>query len=274
MPVDSVLNIFFINLKKEFFVYRRFSIALLGGLFICTTAHAKPPGNCGSNCIECHSLTPAEAESILKNLGTVKSVQISPVKGLWELSLERDGRQAVVFMDFAKKHLIAGPVFEISAETQSSTTPQQNKEDRKVDISSIPLTDSIFMGNPMGRYRIFVFTDPDCPFCARQHAELKKLVAMDKSVAVYIKMFPLKLHPNAYDKARVILGSNSLEMLDRAFMGEKLREPGVKDTQGPVDKTIQVAESLGIKGTPALVLSDGSVVTGFRDAGEIQKTFN
>ena len=34
-----------------------------------------------------------------------------------------------------------------------------------------------------------------------------------------------------------------------------------------------VAESLGIKGTPALVLPDGRVSTGFRDAREIQKTF-
>jgi thiol:disulfide interchange protein DsbC len=246
---------------------------LIGGLFICATAHAKTLGNCGSNCIECHSLTPAEAKSILKNLGDVKSVQLSPVKGLWELSLERDGKQALVFMDFAKKHLIAGPVFEILPDSQSSTPPLQKNEDRKVDISSIPLTDALFMGNPMGRNRIFVFTDPECPFCARQHAELKKLVAMDNSVAVYIKLFPLKLHPKAYDKARVILGSNSLDMLDRAFRGEKLPEPGIKDAREPVDKTLQVAESLGIKGTPALVLPDGRVITGFRDAGEIQKAF-
>jgi thiol:disulfide interchange protein DsbC len=257
-----------------FIVNRWLSIALLGGLFVCTTAHAKPLSNCGSNCIECHSLTPAEAKSILKNLGDVKSVQISPVKGLWELTLERDGRQAVAFMDFAKKHLIAGPVFEISTDTQSSTPPLQKNEDRKVDISSIPLTDSIFMGNPMGRNRIFVFTDPDCPFCARQHAELKKLVAMDNSVAVYVKMFPLKLHPNAYDKARVILGANSLDVLDRAFRGEKLLEPGLKDAQEPVDATIKVAESLGINGTPALVLPDGRVITGFRDSKGIQKIIN
>jgi thiol:disulfide interchange protein DsbC len=254
-------------------VYSRYIITLLVGLLICTSAHAKPLGNCGSNCIECHSLTPAEAMTILKNLGDVKSVQMSPVKGLWELTVERDGRQALVFMDFAKKHLLAGPLFEISAVSQLSTPPLQKTEDRKVDISSIPLADSIVMGSPMGRNRLFVFTDPDCPFCARQHDELKKLVAMDKSVAVYIKMFPLRLHPSAYDKARVILGSNSLEMLDRAFRGEKLPEPGIKDAQEPVDRTLLVAESLGIKGTPALVLPDGRVSTGFRDAREIQKTF-
>lgn len=230
-------------------------------------------GNCVGNCIECHSLTPAEAMTILKDLGDVKAVEMSPVKGLWELTIERDGRQAFVFMDFAKKHLLPGPLFEISKVSQLSTPPMQKNEDRKVDVASIPLTDSIFMGNPMGRNRLFVFTDPDCPFCARQHAELKKLVAMDNSVAVYIKMFPLKLHPNAYDKARVIMGANSLEMLEMAFRGEKLLAPGIKDKPDPVDKTLRLAESLGIKGTPALVLPDGRVTTGFRDSREIQKTF-
>jgi len=221
--------------------------------------------------MECHSLTPAEAKTILKDLGDVKSVKISPVKGLWELTLERDGRQAVAYMDFAKKHLFPGPVFEISTGSQLSAPPLQKDEDRKVDISSIPLTDSIVMGNPMGRNRLFVFTDPDCPFCARQHAELKKLAAMDKSVAVYVKMFPLKMHPNAYDKARVILGSGSLDMLDRAFRGENLPLPGENDTGKSIDETIRIGESLGIDGTPAMVLPEGRIVMGFRNAETLKK---
>ena len=252
-------------------MYRSITITLFGLVILATSANAKPLGNCGSNCIECHSLTPAEAKTILKDLGEVKSVKISPVKGLWELTLERDGRQAVAYMDFAKKHLFPGPVFEISTGSQLSAPPLQNKEDRKVDISSIPLTDSIVMGNPMGRNRLFVFTDPDCPFCARQHAELKKLAAMDKSVAVYVKIFPLKMHPNAYDKARVILGSNSAEMLEKAFAGEKLSQPETKDQKQPVDETIRIGESLGIDGTPVLVLPDGRIIAGFRNAEAILK---
>lgn len=255
---------------KGDFVYRSITITLFGLVILATSANAKPLGNCGSNCMECHSLTPAEAKTILKDLGDVKSVKISPVKGLWELTLERDGYQAIAFMDFAKKHLFPGPVFEISTGNQLSASPLNMKEDRKVDISSIPLTDSIVMGNPMGRNRLFVFTDPDCPSCARQHAELKKLAAMDKSVAIYVKMFPLKMHPQAYDKARVILGSSSLNMLDKTFRGEKLPQPRKKDGKEPVDRTIRVGEALGIDGTPALVLPDGRVIAGFRDAGAIK----
>jgi thiol:disulfide interchange protein DsbC len=252
-------------------VYKSIGLALIWMFIICTTAYAKQQNSCGNNCVECHSLSPAEAKTILKGLGEVKDVRMSPIKGLWELTLERDGRQAVAYMDFAKKYLLPGPVFEIATVKQLTTSPVQKKETKKIDVSSIPLADSIIMGNPMGRNRIFVFTDPDCPFCARQHTELRRLTSMDKSVAVYVKMFPLKMHPKAYDKARVILGSGSPDLLDKAFSGEKLPQPGEKDAKEPVDATIRLGESLGIKGTPALIFPDGRIVAGFRDKVAIQK---
>jgi thiol:disulfide interchange protein DsbC len=84
-------------------------------------------------------------------------------------------------------------------------------------------------------------------------------------------MFPLKMHPQAYDKARVILGAGSLAMLEKAFRGEKLPQPGEKDSSGRVDETIRFAESFGINGTPALVLPDGRVINGFRDADKLHE---
>jgi thiol:disulfide interchange protein DsbC len=127
------------------------------------------------------------------------------------------------------------------------------------------------MGNPSGKKRLFVFTDPDCSFCAKLHGELKKLVAMEPELVIYIKMFPLKMHPQAYDKARVLLGSKSLEMLEKAFAHGELPQPGDNYPKEPVDETIKLGESLGINGTPALILPDGRVIAGAREAGVIRE---
>jgi len=127
------------------------------------------------------------------------------------------------------------------------------------------------MGNTSGKKRLIVFTDPDCTFCERLHGELKKLVVLEPDLAIYIKMFPLKMHPEAYSKSRVILGANSLELLEKAFSGEKMPEPGDKDLKTPVDETIKLAESLGIDGTPALLLPGGLLISGARDAASLQK---
>lgn len=218
------------------------------------------------NCVSCHSLTTAEAGKILKGLGEVKSIKMSPVKGLFEVTVQQGNRQAVAYLDFSKKLLVPGPIFDTATKTSLTPPPVElPKILSKVELEKIPLTNSIIMGNPKGKKRLIVFTDPDCSFCGRLHGELKKLVVLEPDLAIYIKMFPLKMHPDAYDKARVILGSQSLEMLEKAFAKEALPAPGGKDPKEPVDETLKVGESLGIDGTPAMIFPDGRLVSGARD---------
>jgi len=236
------------------------------------SARKAPAPAMSHDCASCHSLSKEEAGVILKELGTVKEVKMAPVKGLYEVTMQHENRQAVLYLDFGKKLVTPGPLFDI-AEKRSITPPpfELPRILSKAELEKIPLSNSILMGNPAGKKRLFVFTDPDCPFCARLHGELKKLVTMEPDLAIYVKMFPLKMHPEAYGKARVILGANTLEMLDKAFAGEKLPEPGDKDLKEPVDETLKIGESLGIDATPALILPSGLLLSGFRDANDIKK---
>ncbi len=223
----------------------------------------------GGDCTACHTLTVKEAGELLKKVGVVTEVSPSPVKGLWRIGLQREGRTAVAFLDFGKRYVIPGPLFPLAEtrETPSSTTQGAEK-----DVpTAIPLTDSIIMGNPQGKRRLFVFTDPDCPYCRQLHDELKKLVTLDSDVVIYIKLFPLKMHPQAYDKSRVILARHSLELLDAAFAGGTLPPASEQEPGGSVDATLRLGESLGIQGTPTLLLPDGTLHSGFRNAETIQK---
>ncbi|MGD9247575.1 MAG: DsbC family protein [Desulfobacteraceae bacterium] len=222
------------------------------------------------NCATCHSLSKEEAKTLLNQFGEVKDVKLAPVKGLYEVTLQEGNQQMTAYVDFSKKLILAGRIYAIN--TRKMMTPKPKKvplELSNAQLESIKLGDSIIMGNDNGQKRMFVFTDPDCPYCKRLHEELKKLVSMEPDLAIYIKMYPLKMHPKAYDKARVVLGARSLDMLDKAFAGKKLPSPGEKDPKKPVDDTIKLAHSLGIKGTPAIVFPDGKLVTGFRNAGDM-----
>ena len=247
---------------------------LLAGLLLCLSSGnvlAMAKEGCGGDCASCHSLTEKEAGALLQGVGTVKSVKPAQVLGLYELRLEKDGNQAVAYLDYGKKNLIAGQIFNIA--TRQVVTPQLTPPAKKienVDINRIPLDNALIMGNPKGTKKLFVFTDPDCPFCGKLHAELKKLVVLEPELAVYVKLFPLKMHPKAYDKARVILGGKSLELLDRAFSGGSLPAPGPNDVAKPVDDNLKFAESIGVNSTPTLVLPDGRVMPGFRDAATLQ----
>lgn len=93
---------------------------------------------------------------------------------------------------------------------------------------------------------------------------MKKVVRERKDIAFYIKMFPLSMHPAAYDKAKAIVCENSLELLEKAF--EKKQIPAPKCKTSVVDDNIKLAAKLGITGAPTMIMPDGRVVAGFLDA--------
>ena len=241
------------------------ALALTAPAFAMSTG-----AGCGGDCASCHAISLEEAKGILKEIGTVQAVKPAAVRGLYEVTLEKDGKTGIAFLDYGKKHIIGGPVFEI-ASLKLAEAPADTKRIERLDPASLKTEHSLVLGNPKGKKRLFVFTDPECPFCAQMHQELKKLVVLEPNLAIYIKLFPLKMHPHAYDKARVILGGKSLRLLEKSYAGEALPAPGERDAKKPIDDILRYAESVGINATPTLVLPDGRILPGFLDAKSMRK---
>ncbi len=246
-------------------------ITMLLVLLFAGNSSAMPLDGCGGDCISCHFLTVQDANVILKGKGgVVKEVRTPPLRGVWELVLEQDGKPLRVFMDFGKKYIFAGPVLSIATgQPMPESAETQLIPVEKVDAAKIPRNNSLLMGNPKGKERLIIFTDPDCPFCKKQHEELQKLVKLNRELAIYIKFLPLKIHPNAYEKSRILLAEKSLKLLDENFRGGRLPALAKKHSAAGVDATIKLASQLGINSTPTLVLPDGRVFPGYRDAAAI-----
>jgi thiol:disulfide interchange protein DsbC len=97
---------------------------------------------------------------------------------------------------------------------------------------------------------------------------MKKVVKERKDIAFYIKMFPLKIHPGAYDKAKTIVCEKSLALLEKAFEKNEISTPKCKTSV--LDENIKLGEKLGITGAPTLVMPDGRVISGYRDANTLK----
>lgn len=250
-------------------------IAVAVTTILASSSYAMAKEGCGGECASCHTLTPGEATGLLKKIGgTVTSVRQAPARGLFELLVEKDGQRGVLLMDYGKKHLIQGAVFNVEtleqvvAHKKELTPPKQTTS---LDVKTIPVGHSVVMGNPKGSKKLYVFTDPDCPYCRKGHAELKKLAGITTDVAIHIMLFPLPMHPGAYDKARTVLETQSLEMLDKAFEGKDVPKPSHENSKKAVDEIIKFANANGISGTPTMVLPDGTIQVGMRDAETMKK---
>ncbi len=223
----------------------------------------------GENCAKCHTLKKEEAAALLKQISpTIKvlDIRISPLKSMWEIDIDSGGRKGPVYLDFTKRYLITGQVVDIKA--KKNLTREREEDLNRVNVSQIPLGDAIVMGDRGAKKKIIVFTDPECPFCAKIHQEMKKVVAERKDIAFYIKMFPLPIHKNAAEKATAIVCEKSLKLLDDAYDKKQLPKPKCKTSV--IDENVKLAKKLGISGTPALILPDGRVVSGYRDANAIK----
>jgi len=230
-------------------------------LLFAMRTEASAFGGCEQDCGKCHSLSSGEAQKALKQLIPdikVIEVRMSPARGLWEISLETRGKKGIAYMDFSKENVIIGQIVKIK--TKKNLTRKRLIELNKVDFSQIPLDDALVLGEPDAAYKVVVFDDPDCPYCAKLHKELKKIVEERKDMAFFIKLFPLKMHKDAYRKAVAIQCEKSLKLLEDAFAKKEIPDPGCKtDT---IDKNIKLAERLGITGTPTIVLQSGRVLSG------------
>ena len=213
-----------------------------------------------SKCADCHVLTKEDAAKLLKADKLkiqVKDVRMSVVKGLWEIEISQGEKGGVIFMDFGKKLLVEG--VRVSRLEQLGEVPPLPK----VDIKKIPLDEAIVYGNPSAEKRIIVFDDPECPYCARLHDDLKKLLANRKDVVVYVKLFPLKIHPDAYEKSRSVVCAKSAKLLDDAFAQKPVPKPKVKCETTEIEDNIKLAKELGIEGTPAVIFPDGRLLRGY-----------
>jgi len=93
---------------------------------------------------------------------------------------------------------------------------------------------------------------------------MKKIIDERKDIAFRIKMFPLNSHPEAFDKAKSIICEKSLALLDDAF--EKKPIPKPKCETSAVDENIKLAQKLGINSVPSIILPNGRLIPGYKDA--------
>jgi thiol:disulfide interchange protein DsbC len=221
---------------------------------------------------DCVSLGGEEIKEILKKLNVpdakVMSIAESPINRICEVVIDIMGQTKIFYLDVNKNYLILGSLVEVSTMTNKTMEAIHRIQDKKrIDIAKIPLTDALVLGEKSAAKKIVVFTDPDCPFCGQLHQTMKQIVAKRKDIAFYIKFLPLDFHKDAYWKAKSIVCNKSLKMLEENF--EKREIPKTECATAEIENSVKLASSLGIGGTPSMILPDGRLKVGALPEAEL-----
>lgn len=125
-------------------------------------------------------------------------------------------------------------------------------------IKSLPLSNAFSVKYGTGKNKIYVFTDPDCPYCADFQKTLATLGKDGKiNLEVYYFLMPLKeVHPDAM-RHSVDIWCSADKGLTYGNLTSLAMIPPNKDCKNPIDDNIKLAKSYGFDTTPTVVFENG-----------------
>jgi len=239
-----------------------FRKVLFGGMALslfCNTALA------GSKCP-----TPSEIDPKIQKLTQgnfhVSAVNESQVPSLCEVVVEsrQGGMKNIIYYNPDKNVLILGNM--INPDTGENLTYKRLVSLNKLTKQQMEQLKELAVFKQGKGPEVFLFVDPFCPFCKRMEQVLMDY-ADQGLLTVYVLMFPLEnIHPGATEAAvDIACNTPNLKALHDYKKKEKVEvdENCRKEAEEKIRKTVELANQLGVRGTPTVVFPDGRMISGF-----------
>lgn len=182
----------------------------------------------------------------------------SPVTGLYEVTIQ-NGQTVYVSAD--AQFLIPGDLYQATPDGLVNLGEGRRNELRKAKIAALDEADMIIYEPADGRKAtITVFTDVDCPYCRKLHDEIAALNGY--GIAVRYLAFPRTgLNTEIHHKmVSTWCSDDRMAMMTSAKRGGAVPEI---ECESPVEEQYQLGREVGVTGTPALVLEDGTIMPGY-----------
>ena len=189
--------------------------------------------------------------------GTIKPTVID---GLYEVMYGAE----VFYFSADGRYVIQGSMIDL--DTNENLTETARTSIRSNLLSKLDESEMIIFSPDKPRYTITVFTDIDCGYCRKLHSEMGQLNSY--GIEVRYMMFPRSgANTPSYQKAVSVWCSKDQQTsMTKAKAGENVPEA---NCDNPIESQFLIGQRLGVTGTPALFLDDGTLVQGYRPAKEL-----
>ncbi len=254
--------------------------------------------------IECKNYDSQEVKDYLfKELGLKNIEKVSKLDDFYyEVIFKANGRKIPLYVDCNLKYLISGELIDIKNkknvtrerilqfqmelskakekelisvlgkdkfEILKSSFPGKLSGFSVVSLKDVPVEGLITLGNKNANRIVYILTDPECPYCARLHNNIEKVINERNDVQFKVIFYPLPFHKNAKDLSSAVICSKDPAMLSIIFKSqgnasaiEKFSSMKCKDGDKILSKHIEFGNNIGIRGTPTIILGNGLKISG------------
>lgn len=209
---------------------------------------------------------PALAEVLQRRLPDINviAIETSPIPGLRTVQLQEG---VTLYVTEDGSHAIAGVLYHLTEDGPVDPAESRRAERRLELLSDIPMEQMIvFAPEEESRAVLNVFTDPDCGYCRKLHAEVPELTAF--GIEVRYLAFP-----------RAGIGSETYDRMVSAWCADDPHDAITTLKRGnaipsrtcdnPVAEQYEIGMRVGVRGTPTMVTADGELIGGYVPAADL-----
>ncbi|HID46601.1 MAG TPA: bifunctional protein-disulfide isomerase/oxidoreductase DsbC [Chromatiaceae bacterium] len=193
---------------------------------------------------------------LTKQLGDISldSIEVSPVPGLYEVLIGA----RLYYVSADGRYFIRGQMTDIG--TGQNLTEAKVAKARKKLIDDVGEDNMIVFGKGDEKHTISVFTDIDCGYCRKLHAEMDEY--NKNGIRVRYLFYP-RAGMNSDSGRKTVsvwCADDRKKALSEAKQG---KDPKPESCANPIADQYALGQVVGVTGTPALVLENGELLPGY-----------
>ena len=191
---------------------------------------------------------------------SITELKPTPIPGLYEMVF--GARVAYVSAD--GQYMLMGELIDLDSRRNLTTMRRAGLILKSID--ALGEANMIVLGPAKPKRTLTVFTDVDCPYCARLHNEVPKLI--EAGVKVRYLLYPRAgKDTETYRRSIAVwCAKDRVKAIGVAKSGGKVE---MKTCANPVDEHVRLGHEVGVEGTPTIVMDDGRVLPGYAPAAEL-----
>lgn len=199
--------------------------------------------------------------ALAPNAGSI-AISETPIEGVLMVQISGD----IVYATADGKYLIQGRVIDL--ETREDLTEGAKADVRKEVMADMDTSTQIVFTPEEPTYELTVFTDIDCGYCRKLHAEVPEY--NKQGISIRYMAFPRAgIGSRSYEKAVTVWCSDDpRKAMTDAKAGQEMAPV---QCDNPVAEQYQLGMAMGVSGTPALLTSDGQLIPGYVPPAQLKQ---
>lgn len=190
----------------------------------------------------------------------VQSISESPLEGVYQVQMD-SGR--IIYASADGKFLLQGALFDVTDGKLSNLTAAAESKAIGEALGEIPRDELVIFAPEDPQTYVTIFTDVDCGYCRLLHSEVDELNAL--GIEVRYAAFPRSgpTGESAQTMESIWCAEDPQQAMTEAKLGNTIAKASCPN---PVAQQYELGMQIGVQGTPAIFLANGTLVPGYKPA--------